>query len=233
VPADLMASGHTTMAAQQPEGPGVEGIQSLEVRWIFPGRLETTMTEWFGRFPAVLESREDSYLRDPRMRGLSVKIRGGQAFEMKLYRGSPGALDVTGRAHGRMESWQKWSLPLDRPGPGHAAPARWLPVRKRRRIIRFPPVGGRGQAGLPEPGGRRGCGVELTEIGMGGKTWWSLGFEAAGSVGASLLRRDLEAAAALVFALDLPAARELGTDDSRSYAEWLGGQLSAGSDADA
>ncbi len=179
-PADLRASGHKTMTVQQPEGPGVEGVQSLEVRWILPGRLETTMTEWFGRFPAALESREDSYLRDPRMRGLSVKIRGGRAFEVKLYRGSPGALDVAGRAHGRMESWQKWSFPVDRPGPGTAAPASWLPVRKRRRIIRFPPAGGRGQAGLPEPGDRRGCGVELTEIGMGGKDWWSLGFEAAG-----------------------------------------------------
>jgi hypothetical protein len=233
VPADFMTRGHKTMAAQQPEAPGVDGVQSLEVRWIFPGRLETTMTEWFGRFPAVLESREDCYLRDPRLRGPSVKIRGGRALEVKVYRGSPGVLDVPGRARGRMESWQKWSFPVARPGQGHAAPAGWTLVRKRRRIIRFPPAGGRGQAGPPGPGAKRGCGVELTEIGVDSEAWWSLGFEAAGPASVGLLRRDLEAAAALVFARELPAARELGPDDSMSYAEWLGGQLRAGSNADA
>jgi hypothetical protein len=31
---------------------------------------------WFGRFPARTESREDTYLLDPQLRGLSVKVRG-------------------------------------------------------------------------------------------------------------------------------------------------------------
>ena len=70
------------------------------------------MAGWFGRFPAGTESREDSYLLDPLLPGLSVKVRGGGALEVKVYRGSPGILEVAGRARGRLESWQKWSFPV-------------------------------------------------------------------------------------------------------------------------
>jgi len=44
-------------------------------------------------------------------------------------------------------------------------------------------------------------------------------FEATGP--ASLLQRELEATAALVFAQALPDSVKLGVGDSRSYAEWL------------
>jgi hypothetical protein len=33
---------------------------------------------WFGRFPAAVESREDTYLLDPQLRGLPVKVRGAR-----------------------------------------------------------------------------------------------------------------------------------------------------------
>jgi hypothetical protein len=61
--------------------------------------------------------------------------------------------------------------------------------------------------------------VELTEIHAGGQHWWTLGFEATGP--ASLLRSELEATAALVFAQALPGGVKPGADESRSYAEWL------------
>ena len=105
---------HLTMTAEPPESPVTEGVRSLEVRWIFPGQLEAAVAGWFGRFPAGTQSREDTYLLDPQLRGLSVKIRGGVALEVKVYRGSPGILDLPGRARGRMESWQKWSFPMAR-----------------------------------------------------------------------------------------------------------------------
>jgi hypothetical protein len=76
------------MTAEPPESPVAEGVRSLEVRWIFPGQLETAVAEWFGRFLAETQSREDTYLLDPQLRGLSVKVRGGSALEVKVYRGS-------------------------------------------------------------------------------------------------------------------------------------------------
>lgn len=125
------------MTAEPPDSPVTEAVRSLEVRWIFPGQLETAVAGWFGRFPADTESRDDIYLLDPQVRGLSVKVRGGGALEVKVYRGSPGILEVAGRARGRMQSWQKWSFPFSPLRQDSSAPVGWTPVRKRRRISRF------------------------------------------------------------------------------------------------
>jgi hypothetical protein len=56
---------HVVMAAEPRDGPVAEAAGSLEVRWIFAGRLEAAVAGWFGRFPARVESREDTYLLDP------------------------------------------------------------------------------------------------------------------------------------------------------------------------
>jgi len=209
-----------TMTAEPRESPVTEAVRSLEVRWIFPGQLAAAVAGWFGRFPAGTESREDTYLLDPQLRGLSVKVRGSGALEVKVYRGSPGILDLPGRARGRMESWQKWSFPFSRLCLDSGDPAGWRPVRKRRRISRFSLASGRVVARGPGLGREPGCEVELTEVRTGGQDWWTLGFEATGPAG--LLRSALQATAALVFAHALPGDVEPGPEQSRSYAEWLG-----------
>src|SRR5215469_9337873 len=219
--AGVPGRGYRTMTAEQPDLPAVEAVRSLEVRWIFPGQVQAAMARWFARFPTALELREDAYLLDPHLRGLSVKIRGGGdgPLEVKVYGGSSGILDIAGRARGRVESWQKWSFSREPSGQGRPDPAGWMLVRKKRRISVFPPAGGHGPAGLPGLGQEPRCAVELTEIRMGGKAWWTLGFEATGP--ASTLRRELEASTALVFADALPGGVEFGAGSSKSYAEWL------------
>jgi hypothetical protein len=217
------------MTAEPPDSPVSEGIRSLEVRWIFPGQLTAAVARWFGRFPAGVESREDTYLLDPPLPGLSVKVRGGGALEVKVFRGSPGMLEVAGRARGQMEFWQKWSFPFRPLSQHRAGPPGWRPVRKRRRISRFSSAGGQMvpfDAGL---GDERRCQVELTEIRAGGQDWWTLGFEATGP--ADLLRSQLQETATLVFAQALPSAAQPGPSESSSYAQWL--RLSAGSNANA
>ncbi|MGH3195217.1 MAG: hypothetical protein ACRDOH_20555 [Streptosporangiaceae bacterium] len=210
-----------------PESSVTEGARSLEVRWIFPGQPETAVAGWFGRFPAETESREDTYLLSPDLPGLSVKVRAGRAFEVKVYRGSPGILDVAGRARGRMQFWQKWSFPFGSLSQESGDPVCWRPTAKRRRTSRFSPASGRIVAGGGQgPAGEPGCAVELTEVRTRGEAWWSLGFEATGP---GDLLRILEGAAALVFVQALPAGVELGTDNSRSYAEWLCQRPKAGS----
>jgi len=209
-----------TMTAEPPESPVAEAAGSLEVRWIFPGQLTAAVAGWFGRFPARAESREDTYLLDPQLRGLSVKIRGGGALEVKAYRGSPGILEVAGGARGRLESWQKWSFPFRPPSGDSGDPPGWTPVRKRRRISRFSSASGQIVAPAARLGQQSKCEVELTEVHLRGQDWWTLGFEATGT--ADLLRRELEATAALVFAQALPGGVVPGPADSRSYAQWLG-----------
>jgi hypothetical protein len=219
------------MTAEPPESLVAEGVRSLEVRWIFPGQLAAAVAGWFGRFPAGVESRKDTYLLDPQMRGLSVKVRGGEALEVKVYRGSPGILEVAGRARGHMESWQKWSFPFSPLVPDSGDPVGWEPVNKQRRISRFSLASGQIVARGAGPGQEPRCEVELTEVRTRGQNWWTLGFEATGP--ADRLRSELEATAALVFVQALPGGVEPGPDESRSYAEWLGQRPAAGSDAGA
>ncbi len=73
--------------------------------------------------------------------------------------------------------------------------------------------------GVPRLGEQPGCAVELTAVDLRGESWWTLCFEATGP--ADALRRELDAAAALVFADALPGGVELGMDDSGSYVQWL------------
>ena len=203
-----------------PELPVMERRRSLEVRWILPGRPEAAVARWFARFEATVESREDAYLLDPPLPGLSVKLRDGRALEVKVYRGSPGILEVAGCARGRLESWDKWSFPYDPHGlfsQDGTARQGWRPVRKL--IRRFALPGGRTGAHVPGWSEEAGCDVELTEVHVCGQAWWTLAFEATGATG--LLLSELEATAALVFAQTLPHGMELGTDDSQSYAQWL------------
>jgi hypothetical protein len=207
------------MTVAQPAGPLTEGIRTLEVRWIIPGELQTVVTGWFGQFTRGTESRQDTYLVSPHLPGLSVKVREGQALEVKVYRGSPGILEVAGRARGRMESWQKWSFPCGWLSPGSGEVPGWRQVHKRRRIGWFSLAGEPAPALVPAPGEEPGCTVELTEVFTGSEAWWSLGFEATGA--ADLIRGELQASAALVFADALPGDVELGMDHSKSYAEWL------------
>ena len=203
-----------------PPGSSVtEGHRTLEVRWLLPGQLDAAVAEWFGRFPAETESREDTYLVDPALRTMSVKVRAGRAFEIKMYHGSAGMLDVPGRACGRIQSWQKWSFPVGPLSQDGDAPAGWTVIGKRRRSCPFRLAGEGIVAGFRMRASEPGCTAELTEVHVRDETWWSLGFEAAGP--ADLLRRVLDGTAALVFGRALPGGAELSLGDCRSYAEWL------------
>src|ERR1700722_3476642 len=165
------------MTAVPPESAVTRGLRSLEVRWIFPGQLEAAVARWFGRFPAVTETGQDTYLLHPPLRELSVKIRGSRALEVKVYRGSPGILQVPGRARGRMESWQKWSFPCSPLSPDILDTAGWRPVRKSRRISLLSPASGQIVAPATGLGRQPQCEVELTTVRANRQHWWTLGFE--------------------------------------------------------
>jgi hypothetical protein len=185
-------------------GSVMDGIPSLEVRWILPGRPDTAVAGWFGASVPHIESREDAYLLRPYLAGMSVKVRAGRALEVKVFLGSPGILDLPGLARGRLQYWQKWSFPFRQ---DIADPGGWIRVRKRRRAVRFALAG------------QALCTVELTECRAQHRDWWSVGLEAVGPAG--LLRAGLEAAAAQVLTEALPGGVELGMAESTSYADWL------------
>jgi len=76
------------------------------VCWIFPGQSDSAVAGWFGRFPAGTESREDIYLLDPQLRGLSEDPRRRRAGGEGLPR-EPGDPEGGGPHLRRVESWQK------------------------------------------------------------------------------------------------------------------------------
>jgi hypothetical protein len=119
------------MAAAPAENPVTGPVDSLEVRWILPGPLPAAVLDWFARFLAQTESREDIYLVQPLLSGLSVKLRDGSVLEVKSYLGSPAIPGLTIR--GRLESWRKWSFRYGPYGYSEPAPAGWVLVRKQRR----------------------------------------------------------------------------------------------------
>jgi hypothetical protein len=197
----------------------MDGKSTFEVRWILPGQLDSAVAGWLGRFPCGMDSREDAYLSNPVLRGLSVKIRAGQMLEVKQYDGSPGILDTAGRARGRIESWRKWSFPFGPLGPNDAGTPGWTVLRKRRQITRFRLAGERLMAGAQQAATETACTVELTEVRLDGETWWTLGFEATGPAGS--LRGTLQSTAALVFDQSPPGDVEFDMNHCQSYAEWL------------
>lgn len=204
-----------------PESRGflVDGVPSLEVRWIMPSRPDTAVAAWFGASASYVESREDTYLLSPDLGALSVKIRAGRALEVKVFLGSPGILDLQGCARGRLQYWQKWSFPFRSFGQDIRAADGWRRVRKQRRTIRFSLTGGRIVAHDQGLADQARCAVELTELRSQHRDWWSVGLEATGPTRS--LRAGLEATAALVLAQALPDGLELRMADSASYADWL------------
>ena len=194
---------------------------TLEIRWIRPGEIDADMKERFGRLASMSESRVDDYLIHPDLKELSVKIRAGRALEVKVYRGLLDVLDIPGRARGLMELWQKWSFPLG--APSHAdESASWQPVHKVRRIAYFA-VENRRLTGRVNPPDGLGCAVELTEVTMLGRNWWTLGFETSGPT--DTVRDVVELTAAHVFAQATAEGFELTLEDSGSYSSWLRDQL--------
>ncbi len=196
------------------EGP------TLEVRWVCPGPLATSMIDWFTPFLEQVESREDEYLVGQQIQGISVKIRGGAQLDMKVASGSHGVLDVPGRARGHLQSWKKWSFPIPLVPEMGVGSADWVRVGKIRRIGRFSFADGvHVTRGVSSGEHLTTCAVELTEVAKSGERWWTLGFETAGHPGT--MREAIETTAAMVFSDPLPGELELSVADSKSYMEWL------------
>ena len=209
-----------------PEGAGfrlpLDGsptrLETIEVRWFRRGRLPESMLAWFGAQAADVEVREDVYLVADQLPNLSVKIRGGEELDVKVFRGSLGDERVPGRARGWIDCWEKWTFPFSSAVPQRSSRPGWTVVVKARRLRSFVLVDG-----LAVPAGRGAggpeCAVELTSALLGGKAWWTLGFEATGPTEGR--RAILDAAAARIFEQPLPDGLRLQLTSSNSYAALL------------
>jgi hypothetical protein len=221
------SGGEPRGAAVDAAGRAGGGVVSLEVRWIHPGRLPALLAERLEPFREGIEVRDDSYLSDPVLPDVSVKIRGGVQVDVKAFRHSPGRLSLPGGTRGRLELWEKWSFPLAGVPQPLIAGTSWTRVEKARRRRSFALVDGRlveralADAELP------GCALEVTEVSIDGAVWWTLGLEAVGPL--QTLHRDLQATALTLIDDRLSARFGLHSRAARSYHQQLQTRHSGGS----
>jgi len=184
---------------------------TCEVRWIRRGRVGPEVTAWFSQFAPVLEERDDEYLVAPRLPGLSVKIRGGTSFDIKLHGGVVGAVDNAAGA-GPVDAWRKISTPLARRADTSQPLDAWQRVGKRRRIALCP-----GSASEDGESPRAPCSVELTDVISRDVRWWTLGFEARGDGALHAIMHTT----GRMLSEPLPGAGPFTPQEARSYGQWI------------
>ena len=183
---------------------------SIEIRWFQRGAIPAQVREWFGRFdfgPVLRQERTDTYLftHDD---GMGIKLREGQV-EIKQRQARLGMLTVRPHARGKVETWYKWSYPLEKnelPGNLTIPDSNWIDVAKDRLLV---------QSGLTVPE-KSGYQVELTSVRVRRQDWWSFGIEATGAP--AQLFNDFTQ---LLPSLLGPGCPEFRDDDSFGYAELL------------
>jgi len=198
--------------------PPVGNAGSLEVRWLSRGPLPHDASEWLGPFTEPIEARDDRYLGTT-SEELGVKIRGGEQLDVKIFRGSPGELEVSPAIRGRLESWERWSFPIGSTSLPPEDAVAWLTVRKRRSRRTFRVSDDRVEERSLSEVEMPGCTLELTEVEVDGETWWTLGLEARGEVDS--VEPALRATAASLLREPTPSGLHLDPGASTSYATWL------------
>ncbi|MDX1531338.1 MAG: hypothetical protein R3362_07415 [Rhodothermales bacterium] len=191
---------------------------TAEARWFVEGALPEEVVRWFAAVAgdAEWEERTDRYVRPSGPDGLGVKWRQGNA-EVKRRACTVGEEALHERVTGRVERWRKWSFPLAERAALTEPGGDWVDVAKRRKVRDFAGEGAvrRVDAGAWSPAG---CSLEVGEVRVGERTWWSVCFEAFGSDEAALtgrLCRIGRHVLALAEPPRLEAARSMG------YPAWL------------
>lgn len=197
---------------------------TLEVRWFCPGAIPEQVQEWFTRgdpAPAHEPSRVDHYLRLQRSHGLGIKLRQG-SIEIKHRLHQYGNINFHRHVTGVIEHWRKWSLPLAATGEsldGLLVPrSSWVAVRKERMLRSYRCDVGEQIAATTELYTERGCHLELTNVQVGDRIWWTLAFEAYGAE--SSLRDSLASTMQYILKRE-GAPYRLDARDSFGYARWL------------
>ncbi|MEW5858858.1 MAG: hypothetical protein AB1861_15960 [Cyanobacteriota bacterium] len=181
---------------------------TVELRWFYRGTIPTEIERWFNQesLGGQLESpedREDWYLYLPNCDYLGIKLRQGK-LEIKWRQAELKVLHFGDLVEGKVEKWAKWTC--EDPTSKCFIPAEvagkesWLSVKKKRSQRVY-----------------QDCAVELTQLDINGKDWWSLAFEATGED--DKLMDNLETVASQVF--QSYRGSGLRSQDSYAYPQWL------------
>lgn len=186
-------------------------LPTYEVRWFEPGHIPQKVEQWFVRAAAgetMKENREDLYLQLARPCDyLGIKLRQ-ENLEVKWRKAALYPVSL-GNWEGRLEQWVKWSCQDESIAQLNAqmlVGQPWISVKKERSQYRL----------FSDSAPNVICNLELTQLGIGNSSWWSLGLEAVGEAqetGDWLQHLGTEVAA------NYPGS--LSVDTSYAYPHWL------------
>ena len=198
---------------------------SAEMRWFWNGNCPKQVHDWFfttGSSPGGGQPRIDKYLLQPHEREIGLKERGDNpGLEIKGLVGTvrdPALAALTSD----IEIWCKWSCGASGLKLLHeitTTKTRWLRKFDTSKPVRLEiplETNEKPRSGYSLP--VQGCNVELTQVKIGGRSelWWTLGFEAFGSLETVSINF---ARAILPEVSDL--ARLVASGAVLSYPEWL------------
>lgn len=198
---------------------------TTELRWIYQGTPPEKITHWFqydcpGEYIGTPQTREDLYLYTPDSDYLNIKLRQ-ERLEIKWRQVELGVVSFGSSWEGNLEKWDKCICEdLSARIPANAATTgTWVSIKKTRtqRTYQFIP----GQSIKSVPVDRQipqGCNIELTQLTLEDRDWWSFGLEAFGEE--STLIENLQSTARLV-SRSYPAEFQLSVGDSFAYPKLL------------
>jgi hypothetical protein len=198
------------------------------MRYWWTDAAPKAVSDWFQGMsfqPGGGGDRDDEYLLEPKQTELGVKLRGDKpGVEVKGLVRAPLKAVTVEPFTGSVELWVKWTssaIRLEGAPTVRTRKTRWLRKFDTRddtcRELELgkdeKPVGG---VALPD----NGCNVELTRVRVDGwsNEWWTLGFEAFGSL--EDVAQNLERALACL-APGAPKSVTAGATQG-SYPAWLG-----------
>lgn len=201
-------------------------LTTSEIRWFYQGTTPPVIENWFtsdvlGENGQPFEEREDWYLLIPGCEFLGVKLRQNR-LETKLRVTGLGILQLRNNAIGAAEKWLKSTCEDAKLEnlitPDIVVQGQWVKVEKVRSQIRYLVTDDYSLTpASTEKTSQDGCNVELTQIIISDRQWWTLGFEASGTDGN--LISNLETVANKMF--QTFPEYELNLLDSYAYPKWL------------
>jgi hypothetical protein len=165
----------------------------------------------------------DRYLRIVTGDAVGIKLRQGR-IEVKQRQRQFGVIRFHQGVAGLVEHWRKWSFPLAETDGTlsnliHPA-ASWIGVQKSRQLRSYRLTDDQQVVAVSTRAALvQGCDLELTQVGVGERAWWSLALEAFGEE--STLYENLLAVAQQVLTHD--ARPPLAAENSFGYPRWLTG----------
>lgn len=198
-------------------------ISTAEIRWFYTGSPPEPLLVWLQELDGLYENqspRTDRYLLLPAQDNLGIKLREGR-IEIKKRTGAHPQYSNEQIA-GHVESWFKWSIPLESGhNPVHAfmhARNHWVDIRKIRSVQKFALDEELGLILPPELGyPSEGLMVECSALRMDNKAWWTFAIECFGP--ADRVYSNLIAVIPGLLSGHFPIA--LSTSQSSGYPEWI------------